>query len=139
MKLPSGLLDKKGASAKGSVVLTSHTTDTNLEEFGVTVNADDCTASCYVLAKSEDIIEVHFALNPNVADFVDIIVDGIRRRTFENGSQNITFRAKCDRVLYMRRCKNNKRGGLRYSRMQVRVRETGHSKIQSVHDLKIYY
>lgn len=131
-------MDTKGNPAKGSVVLTSHNTDANLEEFGTTVNNDDCTASCYVLAKDGDVIEIHFAINPNVADFVDIIIDGIRRRTFENRTQNITFRGTCDRVLYMRRCKNGKRGGLRYFRMQVKAHETGRSMMTLVHDTSRY-
>ena len=114
MKLPSGLFDTNGASLKGHVYLSSSHEGQELQEYGL--EREGNTVSCYAQTATQDVISLEFALNAGSIDFVDVVIDGIRRLSVACEKPSGEFRGTVKRVLCMER-----RGGLNSSLMQVKA------------------
>jgi hypothetical protein len=120
MKLPEGLLNIKGKRALGVVELRG-TDGNDLREYG-TVN-DGIHTTCLVLTSPGDIISVPFTIDPGVADFADLVVDGILRESAFVSGPTKSLKGHFRRVSHQSRLKHNKRGGLKFCKMEVRSRD----------------
>ena len=123
MKLPSGLFDANGASLKGYIYLSSSHEGRELREYGLEKEGN--TVSCYTQTAPEDVISLEFALNAGSIDFVDVIIDGIRRLSVACEKPSGEFRGTVKRVLCVGR-----RGGISSSLMRVKAREKGDSELK---------
>jgi hypothetical protein len=121
MKTPEGLLDTSGNAGKGDVTLSS-SNDVDLREFGTVVEGS--TTTCYALTSPNDVITVRFAFNPNVAAFVDLVVDGVRRASSSTEKSQSIFRGSFNRVCHLARTKSDKRAGLKLCLIQVKSRDS---------------
>lgn len=133
MKTPPATINTKGQADKGTVFLCSahhpkrDSTECHLQEFGLEI--DGTTSTCYALTSATDVIDIDYAFNKGIVGFIDVIVDGVRRKTIF-GRAGSTNRATINRGLYMARGKDGKRAGLKNCLMQVKVRElTGEDEI----------
>lgn len=123
MKLPPNILNAKGRAAKGTVTLSSARSEppVYLQEFGHKL--EGTTLTCYALTAPGDIINLDFAFNPCTAEFCDIIVDGVRRKTTTiPSSSKYVYRSSFDRVLFSSRTAN-KRSAIKNCRMQVKAQD----------------
>ena len=119
MKIPSGCLDANGKTAKGEVILTVGEDQVALQEFGTATEGNK--TSCYVLTSRGDIPTIRFALNANIADHADLVVDGVLRNS-QSGSILKTFKGSFEKALYQGMKTKTKRGAAKYSKMQVKER-----------------
>lgn len=133
MRIPSGSLDANGKTAKGEVILTVGEDQVALQEFGTTTEGDK--TSCYVLTSDGDIPTMRFALNANIADHADFVVDGVLRNC-QFSSISKTFKGSFEKALYQGMKTKTKRGAAKYSKMQVkeRVSITGMVSSRCVHE-----
>ena len=124
MKHPPELLDVHGKARKGRVVLTAGEVETTLNEFGTWV--ENSQTNCYVLTSPGDVIAVRFELRPEACDFVDLVVDGIRRDSIAiNRQSGKIFRGAFERVCHQTRIYGpDKRKVLKSCEMIVRERST---------------
>ncbi|KAH7336525.1 hypothetical protein BKA65DRAFT_596500 [Rhexocercosporidium sp. MPI-PUGE-AT-0058] len=121
MKIPPGFLDTNGKTAKGDFVLTKGEDQTELLEFGAT--SEDNKISCYVLTSPGDILALRFALNANIADHADFVIDGVLRNCHSNILSK-SFKGAFEKAIYQRRKSNGKQAGVKYSKMKVKERGT---------------
>jgi hypothetical protein len=128
MKLLEGVVAVNGAKAKGEAKLRSSDGQV-LSEYG-TVN-NGVYATCFVLASPGDIITAPFALRRGVADFADLVVDGIRRDSVSATRQDRSFSRIFRRACYCEKLKNGKTGGLKSCHMKVQSRDIEKGKIYS--------
>jgi hypothetical protein len=123
MKLPAGLLDTNGKPAKGWIYLRGSDGEI-LQEFGEAgVNT---RASCHALTSVGDNIEIEFLLNPNIAQFVDVLIDGVLRETASTKNANKVFKGHITKVWHQQRTGNGvgseRMGALKYCTMIVQPR-----------------
>jgi hypothetical protein len=121
MKLPEGILNVKGMKASGVVQLQG-SDGNDLREYGSTNEGVQTT--CLVLTAPGDIITVPFILNRGVADFADLVVDGILRDSTSVSAPNKSFKGNFKRVCHQERFKNDKRRGLKSCKMEIQSRDT---------------
>jgi hypothetical protein len=125
MKIPSGLLDWQGQDAKASFHLEG-SSGQRLQEFGF--KADGIHASCHVLTSAGDVLKTWFEIHPGVAEFVDIIYDGVLRDSHANPNPGKVWNGTAIKVCqYNSRGKTGKLSGLKYVKpiVQARNREKG--------------
>jgi len=126
MKTPTGPLNIHGKAAKGTVVLKGNDGE-DLQEFGGKTVGNQ--ASCYALTSLGDIITVHFALSPGVADFVDVVVDGILRESVSNARPDKLFKGSFKKVCQHDRFhRSDRRAAFKFSKMVVQNRSTQKGK-----------
>lgn len=120
MKLPEGLLNIKGNRAFGFFELQG-TDGNDLREYGTVT--DGIHSTCLVLTSPGDVISVPFLIEPGVADFADLVVDGILRESASVSGLTRPIKGHFKRVSHQRKLKNNKRGGLKFYKMEVQRRD----------------
>jgi len=124
MKAPKGLLTFDGKIGKGEVVLTAGD-GTVLKEYGGQV--EGTTTSCYVLTSPEDLIKLKVVMNPGVAHFADLVIDGVLRNTVYNSAFDAAkptpFRKTIEKAFYQERVNNRVRAAT-YCTMKVKARNT---------------
>jgi hypothetical protein len=125
MRIPAGILDIHGKQAFGNIVLKGSNGE-KLKEYGTEITGSN--GSCYVLTAPGDNIIVHYVLNPGVADFVDLQVDGILRESSSNPRPDKEFRNKIKKVSHQERNNKGVLGALKSSSMQVQARDAQHGK-----------
>lgn len=126
MKLPEGLLNIKGTRALGVVELRD-TDGNDLREYGVAQKGFQTT--CWVLTSPGDVISAPFSMDPGVADFADLVVDGILRDSISVSAPTKSLKGIFKRVCHQPRLKNDKRGGLKFCKMVVQSRDTTKGEI----------
>jgi hypothetical protein len=136
MKHPPGLHDNRGRAGKGLVGLTAGEDKIPLEEFGTWTGGNE--TNCYVLTSPGDIIGVRFALNPGVGDFVDLVVDGIRREsTANNRLAETPFKGVFQRVCHQARIPSTeRRAGIKSCQWSFKndaLKTVRGSNLQNVH------
>lgn len=127
MKLPPGLLTAEGKAAKGWVQLRG-SDGKCLKEYGT--KNEGVYATCLVLTSPGDIITGSFVLDPGVADYVDIVIDGIRRESSSSSGADKCFNRIVKRVCYQEKLKNGKRGGLKSCAMEIQSRNSDNGEIE---------
>lgn len=95
MRLPAGILDMQGEKALGTIVLKGSNGE-KLKEFGI--ENDGINGRCYVLTAPGDNIVVNYVLNPGVAEYVDVQVDGILRDSSSNPKPDRDFKNTVKKV-----------------------------------------
>lgn len=122
MKIPPGFLDVNGKVAKGEIILAkSEDPKTSLQEFGITVK--DNMISSYVLTSPGDILVLSFAVNANIADHADFVVDGVLRNCHSDTLSEL-FQGAFKKVIYQVPKSNGRRAAVKYSKMKVKERGT---------------
>jgi hypothetical protein len=129
MRLPEELLTATGTKAAGVVELRG--SDGNpLREYG-TMNQGLYT-TCLVLTSPGDIITVSFVLSPGVADYADLVVDGIRRDSASTLRADMSFNRVFKRVCYQGTLNNGRKGGFKSCAMEVRSRNAEKGETESM-------
>lgn len=129
MKVPSGIVPMGRPPFKGHVYLSScETAEDDLSEFGF--ERDGSTLTCFSLTAPGDVLQLHYALTTGSADFIDVVVDGVRRFSAACDPTKNEFRGLVKRVLYLSRTKGTKRGGLKNALMQVKSRDMDSGKFR---------
>lgn len=128
MKCPEVLINAKGTKTSAEVQIRGHDGKA-LREYGII--SDGLNTSCLALTSPGDAIIIPFVLEPGVADFVDLVVDGIRRDCATSTGSDKTFARTFKRVCHQDRLKNGKRGGLKSCAMEIQSRnaENGEANI----------
>lgn len=121
MRLPEGILNVKGRKAIGLIQLQG-SDGNDLREYGSTNEGVQTT--CLVLTSPGDVITVSFLLDRGVADFADLIVDGILRDSTSVSAANKIFKGTFKKACHQERLKNGKRGGLKACKMEIQSRDT---------------
>jgi len=121
MRAPQGLLGADGKPGKANVLLASGMNGNPLQEYGYKVEGNQTT--CYVLASPGDIITVPFSLNAGIGDFVDLVVDGVLRKSATVHQRGKKFGKTFKKVCYSE-LKWGRRAGLKSYKMEVRSRNT---------------
>ncbi|KAH9210320.1 hypothetical protein DL95DRAFT_474811 [Leptodontidium sp. 2 PMI_412] len=134
MKIPPGFLDVNGKVAKGEIILAkSEDPKTSLQEFGITVK--DNMISSYVLTSPGDILVLSFAVNANIADHADFVVDGVLRNCHSDTLSEL-FQGAFKKVIYQVPKSNGRRAAVKYSKMKVK--ERGTVKAVGTLELRLY-
>lgn len=128
MELPEGLLTVKGTKAT-SVVRLLGSDGRLLREYS-TVNSRIYT-TCLVPTSPGDIVTALFVLQPEVADFVNLVVDGIRRDSASTSGPEKSFNRIFKRACHQGKHKNGKTGGLKSCTMEVQSRNADKGEIRA--------
>ncbi len=126
MKSPPDLHDNIGRVGRGSVVLvTGYGLETReLQEFGTITEGN--TSTCSVLVAPDMNLYPRWSINAEIAEFVDVVVDGVLRGSVLNHSIHTLFQNSLDKVLYQpldSKSKVGKLGGVKNCQMQVTIRD----------------
>ena len=123
MKGPPGIMNSEGVEGEIDVSLEG-SNGKYLEEYGASITAVTNTSTCYVLTALHDVLSIHYILGRGVADFIDIVVDGILRESVSHSKPDIPFkgvvRRVCEQGELKKRPKNTMDRALpRFSKLQV--------------------
>jgi hypothetical protein len=125
MKIPEGLLTAQGKKAAGAVYILG-TDGQYLREYGTA--QDGIYSTCLVLTSPGDMITGSFALEPGLADHVDLVVDGIRRESSSSSGSDKSFNRMYKRACYQEK-KDNRTGGLKSCAMMIQTRKADEGEI----------
>lgn len=120
MKIPEGLLTAQGKDAAGAFHLQG-TDGQCLREYGTTY--DGIYATCLVQTTPGDLITGSFALDPGLADYVDLVVDGIRRESSLSSGSDKSFNRLFKRACYQEK-NGSRKGGLKSCAMEIQTRKS---------------
>ena len=126
MKGPSGILNSKAVDGFSKVVVKG-TDGKILKDNGASTNADTKTSTCFVLTGLNDTLSIHYTLDPGMCSFLDVVVDGILRKSISPSKPERPFkgvvRKVCERGAIVNK-KQGRRGLAKSSKLQICKRNT---------------
>jgi len=97
MKGPPGILNSKGEAGSVSIYLKGSNRKA-LKEYGASTTPGTNTSNCFVLTGLDDVLSIHYDIEPGLVDFFDIVVDGILRESASPSNSDVPFKGAIKRV-----------------------------------------